>query len=114
MFVFLLFLYYFFLSDVSDVLKKAPSKKEVLKLLNDIRDRWNIIGIALEVQSATLGTLNQSRKSDDLKLVDVIGAWFENQNPPVTWKTLIDAIEGPLVRHKKKANEIRDYLGIPH
>ena len=106
MFVFLLFLYYFFLSD--------PTLNVVLTLLNDLCARWHMIGIALEVNSGTLESLEQSPKSDSLKLADVIKAWINTQQPPVTWETLINVIEGPLIKNKKKANEIRDYLGIPH
>ena len=101
--------YYFFLSDV---LKKAPGDAE--GLLNDLRDHWNMIGIALKVDSATLETLKQSPNPNDLKLADVIKAWINTKPSPVTWETLINAIEGPPLNQKKKANEIRNYLGILH
>ena len=73
-----------------------------------------MIGIALEVGSATLETLQQSTISGDLKLASVIQTWIETESSPVTWETLINAIEGPLLKHKKKANEIRDHLHLPH
>ena len=114
MFVSLLFLYYFFLSDPTDVLKKVPNKLEVLELLNDLRAQWNMIGIALEVDSGTLDSLKISYQPNGLKLADVIEAWINTAQPSVTWKTLIDAIKGPLIKNNRKANEILDHLGLPH
>ena len=73
-----------------------------------------MIGIALEVDSATLDGLQQSSISDDLKLASVIETWIKTEPSPVTWQTLIDGIDGPLLNQKKKAKEIRDYLGLCH
>ena len=114
MFVFLLFLYYFFLSDPTDVLKKVPNKLEVERLLFDLRARWNTIGNALEVDSGTLDGLKISNQPNDLKLAEVIKTWIDTGRPSVTWETLIKAIEEPPVNHKRIANEIRVHLGIPH
>ena len=85
-----------------------------MNLLNDLRAQWNMIGIALDVDSGTLDCLKTSSQLDAVKLDEVITAWIKTAKPSVTWKTLIDAIKGPLIRNNKKANEICDYLGIPH
>ena len=114
MFAFLLFLYYFFLSDPTDVLKKVPGQLEVQKLLNNIHAQWKIIGMALEVDSGTLKDIHQISQETELKLADMIGAWIKSKPSPVTWETLINAIEGPLLNNKLKADEIRDHLGLPH
>lgn len=106
MFVFLLYLYYFFLSE--------PTLVVVLTLLKDLCAKWHMIGIALEVNAGTLDGLQGNPKADNLKLADVIKTWIHNEQPPVTWETLINVIEGPLIKSRKTANEIRDYLGIPH
>ena len=114
MFVFLLFLYYFFLSDPTDVLNKVPNKLEVERLLYDLRARWHIIGDALEVDSGTLDGLQKNPESNDFKLAEVIKTWIDTGRPSVTWETLIKAIDERPVNHKRIANEIRDHLGIPH
>ena len=113
MFVYLLFLHYFFLSDATDILKKVPRRVEVQNLLNDLRARWKTIGDALEVDSGTLDDIEQSGQPNERKLADMIEAWINQQQSSVTWETLIKVIEGPLLKHKKKANEIRDHLGLP-
>lgn len=80
----------------------------------DLSARWNMIGLALRVDSNTLEGLSQSPKENVNKLADVIETWISTQSSPVTWETVILAIEGPLVKHKDKANKIRDHLGLPH
>ena len=99
-----------FISDPADVLKKAPDKIDVLLLLANLRARWKTIGLALRVGSDTLDGLSQSLQPNTDKLADVIGAWISTKPSPVTWETLIDAIEGPLLQHKAKADEIRGHL----
>ena len=38
---------------------------------------------------------------------------LDNAKSPVTWETVISAFEGPVLRNRKKANEIRQHLGLP-
>ena len=102
--------YILIISDPADVLKKAPDKIDVLLLLANLRARWKTIGLALRVGSDTLDGLSQSLQPNTDKLADVIGAWISTKPSPVTWETLIDAIEGPLLQHKAKADEIRAHL----
>ena len=47
-----------------------------------------------------------------IKLDEVINEWMKKAQPssPVTWETMINAIEGLIVNEKKTADEIRDYL----
>ena len=104
----------FFISDPADVLKKAPDKIDVVTLLANLSARWKTIGLALRVDSNTLDGLSLSLQPNSDKLADVIGAWISAKPSLVTWKTLIKAIEGPLLQNKAKADEIRAHLGLPH
>ena len=111
-----LFLYYFSLSDTTDILKSVPNKFIVLDLLADISSRWQTIGLSLRVDSNTLSGIsrNNAHDSDAVKLDIVIETWKSTKSSPDTWETLISAIGGPLVNHKAKVEEIRTYLGLPH
>ena len=104
----------FFISDPADVLNKAPDKIDVVTLLANLSARWKTIGLALRVNSNTLDDLSLSHQPSGDKLADVIGAWISPKPSLVTWKTLIKAIEGPLLQNKAKADEIRAHLGLPH
>ena len=112
-----LFLYYFSLSDATDILKSVPDKFKVLELLADISSKWQTIGLALRVDSNTLSGIrhNNAHDSDAVKLDIVIETWKSTKSSPDTWETLINAIGGPLVNHKAKVEEIRTYLAsLPH
>ena len=45
-----------------------------------------------------------------IKLDRVLQSWIKTEPSPVTWDTLIIAIEGPIVNNVQKAKEIREYL----
>ena len=73
---------------------------------------WHEIGLALRVHDNILKGLQRQgeAKSNVLKLNEVIDNWITTKSSPVTWDTLITAIEGSIVKNVQKANEIRDYL----
>ena len=77
-----------------------------------MNDKWNEVGLALNVPLNVLNGLDKSRKSNIVKLSEVIQCWKTAQPSPVTWKTVINALEGPIVNNKAKASQIRDYLGL--
>ena len=88
-----------------------PSHYDLLDLLADMKNSWQDIGLALRVPSDYLNGLSRSHNTLTFKLSEVIRKWMVSQSSPVTWKTVISAIEGPIVSNKRKADEIRDYLG---
>ena len=75
--------------------------------------QWFQIGDALRVPYNVLSGLQASPEANIVKLRHVIHTWRTSQPSPVTWKTVISAIEGRIVKNVAKANEIRDYLGLP-
>ena len=89
-------------------MKKAPTKHELLKLLADISNLWEEIGLSLNVSDNVLGGLKHSPKSNAVKLSEVIHSWLTTTES--SWETVIDAIKGPIVNHVIKANEIHQYL----
>ena len=98
-----------------DILKEIPNHKEAVALLTNISADWEVIGIALGVLHNDLKGLRQQNIDKTVKLSDVIATWMKTESSsPVSWKTLISAIEGPPVNHKQKAKEIRDYLYSQH
>ena len=103
-------MYYFI--GTSDILKSAPDRYEVLKLLADNDDRWNEIGIYLKVRMNVLKGLQHKPCSNAVKLAEVINTWIDSRSSPVTWETVISAIEQG-IKIVTKANEIRCYLGLP-
>ena len=87
---------------------------KLLTSINSIDYLWHEIGLALEVGDNVLKGLQRQgeAKSNVLKLDEVIDSWITAKSSPVTWDTLITAIEGPLVNNLQKANDIRKHLTI--
>ena len=83
-------------------------------LLANISADWEKIGLALNVSRNDLKSLRQKNIDETIKLSEVIAKWMETESSPVTWETVISAIEGPIVNNKQKAKEIRDYLYTQH
>ena len=83
-------------------------------LLANISADWEKIGLALNVSRNDLKSLRQKNIDETIKLSEVIAKWMETESSPVTWETLISAIEGPIVNKKQKGKEIRDYLYTQH
>ena len=106
---------HFYLTDsssVPDVLNTTPDKNKLLNLLASIDSQWHEFGLALHVPHNELVNLRASPDSNIVKLSMVIHIWLTNQLIPVTWDTVITAIEGDLIKDKQKANEIRRHLGL--
>ena len=94
------------------ILEEAPDKSVLLNLLADISNKWYDIGLGFNVSHNNLESIKNETGSDITKLSKVIECWISTQSSPVTWKTVISVIEGPIVNKKKKANEIRKRLGL--
>ena len=97
-----------------DILKVSPNHDEALSQLADISAKWEEIGLALKVSRNELDDLQRDHSSKTIKLSKVITLWIESESSPVSWETVISAIEGPIVNNKQKAKEIHDYLCTQH
>ena len=97
----------------TDILTIAPDEDNLVKLLVNISNQWYVIGKALRVSINDLNGLLNGPQDNKVKLIQVINTWFTSQPSPITWGTVISAIEGNIVRNLAKANEIRDHLGLP-
>ena len=92
-------------------MKKAPTEHELLNLLADISNLWREIGLSLNVPRNILGDLKCSLESNAIKLSEVIHSWLTTtESHLITWKTVIDAIKGPIVNHVTKANALHQHL----
>ena len=88
----------------------APDKHILINLLADVSNKWQEIGLALKLKQNFLDGLS-SGLADNVKLAKVIDKWISTQSSPVTWETVISAIEGGIVEDKSKADELRHHIG---
>ena len=100
--------YFVVISDITSILKETPTKYELNSVLFNVTDKWYDIGLSLQVYPNVLDDLIQSERDD--KLLAVIDNFLTTEPSPVTWETVITAIESPIVNDKETANLIRHYL----
>ena len=98
------------ISDITSILKEAPTNHELSYLLIGISDQWYDIGLSLQVHRNVLDDLKQREDNNYTKLNKLIDVWKQTQPSPDTWETMITAIESPIVNDKETADLIRQYL----
>ena len=96
--------------DISDILKEAPNKHDLLNLLADIDDKWYEIGLSLKVGDNVLNGLESEKRKNIIKLDLVLQSWMTAKSSPVTWDTVITVMKKPLVNNIQKAEDIIKYL----
>ena len=70
------------------------------------------------MSSNYLDSLFQSHLSNEIRLDHVLQRWIElngqatsdGHSTPVSWKTILDVVNGPLIQNKALAKEIYQYL----
>ena len=82
----------------------------MLNLLTEIEYDWDKIGVALEVENRVLGGLRRSNDDNTTKLTAVLRSWMDTFPSTSTWNVVLDAIEGPVVKHHSTAMKIRQFL----
>ena len=67
-----------------------------------------MIGIALRLENNDLQCIARDNTNDKKRLSDVLEKWIQmdGQASPVTWRTIIKVIQGPLVENNNLANKI--------
>ena len=89
----------------------APTEHDLLNVLACIDFQWYEIGLVLKVDRRILEGLRTKLDSNIVKLSDVIYSWITTtESHLITWKTVIDAIEGPVLENRQIANIIREQL----
>ena len=84
----------------------------MLSLLSSIAHKYLIIGTLLNVPNFSLLDLPEFYQGN---LIKVLQYWIENgdsptMNSPVTWKAIIEIIEGDTVRGYQTAQKMRNFL----
>ena len=95
------------ISDITDILKETPDEDKLVYQLLGIEDKWYRLGKLLHVHRKVLDHIKQSQGNNIDKLKKVF-----KLSLPVTWEQVIAAIEGPIIKNKKKAKEIRHHLKL--
>ena len=95
---------------------EKPTRLEVLIQLVDIDALWCNIGDGLRVKDNYLQGLADDNMENKTRLGHVIQKWLDmdglGECAPVTWKTILDVVDGPLVKKKAHAMKIYEHLKL--
>ena len=86
---------------------KRPELRDLVKLLDPICTEWDVIGSQLKVD---IKIIDDSNKSVETKLNEVIQKWVETKPTPTTWDNIIEVVKGPVIQSKDVASTIEKYL----
>lgn len=92
-------------SDISGI--STLDSDKICHLLNKIDYKWYEIGLSLRVHRRFLNDLKRSQGCSYHKLKKVIQMWKDTEPSPITWETVIAAVESCIVNEKELANHIR-------
>ena len=91
---------------------KKPELRHLLHLLAPVAHQYLQIGTLLNVPVTGLHPFPQYHQSN---LQSILEYWLRNGdkpnvNSPVTWKTIIDIMKGPVLNNYEVAKSIQDFL----
>ena len=89
-------------------LAEKPERVNLLSKLTAIDASWRSIGNGLGLSYNDLQGIDESTKSNQRRLDHVLQMWLnmDGESTPVTWKTIIGVVKGPLVENKALAIKI--------
>ena len=97
-------------NDINQILNKKPEEDHIINLLSEHADQYIEFSVVLKVGSRYAMGLSGENK---VKLIKVIAEWMSRQCSPVTWRTLIDVVEGEtLGKNVTLANKMRKWLAM--
>jgi hypothetical protein len=81
----------------------------LLEQLADISHKWRHIGIALGIKQRVIQSLRTNENDDIVRLDGVLQAWREGKDS-ITWKKIIEVLEGDIVAMNSHADKLKEYL----
>ena len=100
-------------TDTSQIISKVPTRKDAIEILMPIKNKWYMIGVALEVSSGDLNSIQDSKSSVEVNLANMIDKWLDTHAKKATWEVLLKAVEGKIVDSQQTGQKIRKFLKIP-
>ena len=82
-------------------------------LLLPVKERWYIIGTALEVNPKKLNSLEIKDNPPEISLSVVINTWLLEKDKEATWELLLEAVNSPISGSHETCDNIREFLKKP-
>ena len=98
-------------SPSGGVTGSAPSKPRLKDLMDalyhKVADKWELIGVFLEISRGTLAGIAEKCRDDPHRcLVKMLDTWLERTHPSASWATIVEAVE--FLGEEQLGRELRD------
>ena len=96
------------------LLDTKPELSDLIDLLAPLAYRYEAIGIRLKLPMYKLGLYHWPRFQQE-DLITVLKYWIENggeDGSPVTWDTIITAIDSDIIGNYVVVKKVKDFIGI--
>ena len=90
------------------ILDKKPHKGHIVDLLAKNAHQYKKLATKLGFDGGFVRGLSGDDNVE--KLDDIIDQWMTTHSSPVTWRTIIEAVESPTLDNVELANKIRNWL----
>ena len=89
------------------LLDHQSGSKDLLKVLEEIKDEWKFLGLALGLMKPTLDSI-KSNGYEECKM-EMIEKWLNKVDPDCnpSWSSLVAALRSPLVQRNPIAEAIK-------
>jgi len=92
---------------VTENVPSKPRLKDLMDLYNKVADKWNVIGILVEIPWGTREAIAVKCQCDPHKcLLEMLETWLKRIHPPASWVTIIEAVE--FLGENQLGRELRD------
>ena len=89
-------------------LDEKPNLYDAFQLTKPHSIHWNALGRELKVDFNFREQEQQKSKGNDDRLEAVLNKWIESVSVPVTWSSLINALQA--IKLADVANDVKDFL----
>jgi hypothetical protein len=91
------------------LLSFKPMHIDLLNHLAGISHKWRLIGESLFTDRAFIEGQKNNENADMVRLSNVLHKWRGNDED-VTWRKILDVLDGSVVNETETANRIRNFL----
>lgn len=83
-----------------------------MTLLNKIRNKWELIGIQLEINQAEIvhAKVKMGLQNDTQRLAHILQLWIDKHSCEPSWKKIISIVKEPPIDDKEIVEEIHQFL----
>ena len=85
----------YFFADIRRILNRTPAMIDLMIVLSQIESQYSMLGTALNIPYQAI--------SNCATLNATLQLWLDSNGKysPVTWRTVMEAVEGPIVNNKR-------------